>query len=185
MTTTTTHEGSVALDVETCLMECCTKMNLSIRTPKALVFIVSSAAMLSLVAACSADHVPMSAPRSVASSAASYALTTTSSTTFTLQSVTPAIQCTDASGATTTVTAGTAKLANGKFTATFATITTNGQVTTTSSQTEMGTFTQSGSTLVFKVTGAGTLTGTLDGGTLTIANYPFCGATHTAVFTRV
>jgi hypothetical protein len=119
--------------------------------------------------------------------ASSYSSSPTTSATFTLSSITPPIECVDASGATTTVTGGTLTLTNsGKFTAVFATsTTTSGGVVSTSSYTEKGSFTQSGSTLVFKAPGAGTFTATQDAGTLTIADYPYCGTTHTAIFTQV
>jgi hypothetical protein len=105
---------------------------------------------------------------------------------FTLSSVTPPIQCTDASGAVTTVTGGTLALSStGKFTAVFPTETNSDGVITSGSRTEKGTFTESGSTIKFKVSGAGAFAGTIDNGTITIANYPLCGATHTAIFTQV
>ena len=112
--------------------------------------------------------------------------TSTSSGTFILSSVTPPVSCTDASGAVTTVSGATATLSK---TGTFGIVidaqktSTTGAVTP-ETYTSSGTFTQSGSTLVFKVPGAGTFTGTLSGGTLTIPNYPYCGATHTLVFTQ-
>ena len=113
-----------------------------------------------------------------------YASSVVTTQTYVLSSVTPPIQCVDASGAVTTVTAGNAVLSsNGKFTATFTTSTTSGTVVTTQSYTEKGTFAQTGTTIVFKAAG-GTYTGTIDNGTLTIADYPYCGATHTAVFTQ-
>ena len=158
-------------------------MNFSLRTPKFLAGLATSLVMASLVAACSADRPATTMPNATASS---YSTSPTTSTTFTLSSITPPIECVDASGATTTVTGGTVTLVdNGKFTATFTTSTTSGGVVTTSSYTEKGSFTQSGSTLVFKAPGAGTFTATLDAGTLTIADYPYCGATHTAIFTQV
>ena len=145
--------------------------------------LAASAAGIALAAGCAGDE--STAPRRAAPRAPSYAASTSAGT-FTLSSVTPPIECTDASGAVTTVTGGTLSLtANGKFTATFTTRTTSGDVVTTSSYTEKGTFTQSGSTVVFKVPGAGSYTAILDNGTLTITDYPFCGTAHTAVFTQV
>lgn len=109
--------------------------------------------------------------------------TTTQS--FTLSSVTPPIACTDASGAVTTVTGGTLVLSsNGKFEATFQTQTDSNGVITTGTVTQRGSFTQSGSTLTFKVPGTGTFTGTLVDGTLTITDLPLCGTTHTVIFTQ-
>jgi len=114
-----------------------------------------------------------------------YALSALTTQTYALSSVTPPIQCVDASGAVTTVTGGNVVLSsNGKFTATFTTSTTSGTVVTTQSYAEKGTFVQTGNTIVFKAAGAGTYTATIDNGTLTIADYPYCGATHTAVFTQ-
>ncbi len=151
--------------------------------------IVGALAPLAIVlsAACTADQHNPTAPDAGARPSMSSALA--SSTTFTLSSVTPPIVCTDASGATTTVTGGTVKLSpNGKFTATFATATTSGNVTTTSSYTEKGTYSVSGSTVTFKIADGGTYTGTLattgTTTTLTIADYPLCGATHTAIFVQ-
>jgi hypothetical protein len=158
-------------------------MNCSLRIPKSLAVIATSLVMASLAAACSADRIPTTMPNA---RAASYSSSPSTSTTFTLSSITPPIQCVDASGATTTVTGGTVTLIdNGKFTATFATSTTSGGVVTSSSVTEKGSFTQSGSTLVFKAPGAGAFNATLDAGTLTVADYPYCGATHTAIFTQL
>ena len=159
-------------------------MNLSMRTPKSLAALASALVMTGLIAACSSDKMATTMPNATA---ASHASAPSTSTTFTLSSITPPITCVDAAGATTTVTGGTLTLLdNGKFTAVFTTsTTTSGGIVTTSSYTEKGTFTQTGSTLVFKAAGAGTLTGTLSGGTLTIADYPYCGATHTAIFTQL
>jgi len=134
---------------------------------------------LSLAAACSADQrLPVGPDARSPKLAASV-----TSTTYTLSSVTPPIVCTDAAGATTTVTGGTVTLSsNGKFTAQFTTETTSDGVTTTSAYAEKGSYTQSGSAITFKVSGGGTYTGTLESGTLTITDYPLCGTTHTAVF---
>lgn len=137
---------------------------------------------LAYVAACSADGRTATAPRATQ---ARYAVSNVTTTSFTLSSVTPPIQCVDASGAVTTVTGGNLALAsNGKFTATFATSTTNGSTVTTQSYTEKGTFVQTGNVIVFKANGS-SYTGTIDNGTLTIADYPLCGTTHTAIFTQV
>ncbi|HJP87315.1 MAG TPA: hypothetical protein VJ852_15085 [Gemmatimonadaceae bacterium] len=110
-----------------------------------------------------------------------------STTTYTLSSVTPPIVCTDASGAVTTVTGGTLVLSrNGKFTATFNTQTTASDGTVSAgSVSKSGSYSQSGSVITFQVPGVGTFTGTVDSanGTITIADYPYCGSTHTAVFT--
>jgi hypothetical protein len=143
-----------------------------------------TAAMFAAVAACSSDIQSPTSPLAAGTRSASTAAVVTQS--FKLSSVSPEIQCTDASGAVTTVTGGTLDLlSNGKFTATFATQTNTNGVNTTGTQTVKGTFTQSGTTFVFKVPGSGTFTGTLDSnGNLTIANLPLCGTTHTAVFTR-
>jgi hypothetical protein len=135
--------------------------------------------------ACSADTQLATSPLTGAESSARFAISATSRT-FQLSSVTPPIECTNTAGAVTTVTGGTLVLSStGKFTATFATQTTSGGVTTTDAYTEKGTFSQSGSTIVFKVPGPITYSGTIDNGTLTISNYPYCGSTHTAVFNQV
>ena len=141
---------------------------------------------VALSAACSTDsRIAPTAPAAGADLSLASALA--SATTFTLSSVSPPIVCTDASGATTTVTGGTVTLApNGKFTATFTTQTTSSDgATTTSSYTEKGTYSVSGTTVTFKVPGSGTYTGTLENGSLTIADYPLCGMTHTAIFDQV
>lgn len=141
------------------------------------------AGTLALVASCSADERTISAPRATQ---AQYAVSTVTSTSYTLSSVTPPIQCVAASGAITTVTGGTLVISsNGKFTAIFPTLTTSGGVVTTSSYTEKGTFVQTGNVIVFHVSGGGSYTGTLASGTITIADYPLCGTTHTAVFTQL
>jgi len=138
------------------------------------------ALVLSLAVACSADQRSPTDPGALSPKVVSAVVT---STTYTLSSVAPPIVCTDASGATTTVTGGTLTLSsNGKFTAQFATETTSGGLTATSSYTEKGSYTQSGSTITFKVAGGRTYSGTLDNGAVTIVDYPLCGATHTAVF---
>jgi hypothetical protein len=148
-------------------------------------FAVLTTAFTLVVAACSADQISSTGAPSASPTSANFSATVTSPANFTLSSVTPPIECTDASGAVTTVTGGTLALGSaGKFTATFTTSTTTGEAVTTQTYSEKGSFTHSGSTLVFKVPGAGTYTGTLDSGTLTIADYPFCGATHTAIFTQ-
>ena len=140
---------------------------------------------VALSAACSTDsRIAPTAPAAGADLSLASALA--SATTFTLTSVSPPIVCTDASGATTTVTGGTLTLSpNGKFTATFSTETSSGGTTTTSSYTEKGTYSVSGTTVTFKVPGGGTYTGTLENGSLTIADYPLCGMTHTAIFDQV
>lgn len=136
-----------------------------------------------LVASCSGDARTTTAPHATQ---ALYALSTATTTSFTLSSVTPPIQCVDASGAVTTVTGGTLVLSStGRFTATFATSTTSGSAVTTQNYSEKGTFVQSGNVIVFKVSGGGSYTGTIDNGTLTVADYPLCGATHTAIFSQV
>jgi hypothetical protein len=149
---------------------------------RALVAVLAPLAV-ALTAACTTDHPSPTAPVAAAGPILASALN--GPTSFTLSSVTPPIVCTDASGATTTVTGGTLTLSpNGKFTATFTTQTSSGATVSTSSYTEKGTYSVSGSTITFKVGGGGTYTGTLVNGTLTIANYPLCGATHTAVFVQ-
>jgi hypothetical protein len=142
------------------------------------------AAVTIVATACSASDQQPTAPAST--TAQGRVTVSTSSGTFVLSSVTPPISCSDASGSVTTVSGATATLGS---TGTFS-IVINAQKTsstgtvTPETYTSSGTFTQSGSTLVFKVPGAGTLTGTLSGGTLTISNYLYCGATHTLVFTQ-
>ena len=142
--------------------------------------------ILATAAACSSENQSVTAPVSAIQFATLQA-STVATTTYTLSSVTPPIQCTDAAGAVTTVTGGTLVLSgNGKFTATFNTETTASDGTiSTGSVSQRGTFTQSGSTITFKVPGTGTLTGIVDStnGTITIVDYPYCGSTHTAVFT--
>ena len=140
---------------------------------------------ITVSAACTADQHTPTGPAAGAGPSLSSALA--SSTTFTLSSITPPIVCTDASGATTTVSGGTVTLLpNGKFSAVFTTSTLSGDVTTTSSYTEKGTYSVSGSTVTFQLGGGGTYTGTLATSgtetTLTIADYPLCGGTHTAIF---
>jgi len=145
--------------------------------------VLAATGSLALVASCSSEGRATTAPRAAS---AQYALSAVTSTTFVLSSVTPPIACVDASGAVTTVTGGKLVLAsNGKFTATFMTSTTSSNVATTQSYTEKGTFLQTGNTIVFQVNGAGSYTGTLDNGTLTLADYPLCGTTHTAIFTQI
>ena len=148
--------------------------------------IAVAAVAVTLAAACSATDRQPTSPLSPAAALAR-AGTQTSSGTFVLASVTPPINCTDASGAVTTVSGATATLGSaGTFS-----IVINAQKTSTSgavtpeTYTSNGTFTQSGSTLTFKVPGVGTFSGTLSNGTLTVPNYPYCGATHTLVFTQV
>jgi hypothetical protein len=146
---------------------------------KVLIAIVFAAAT-----ACSSSDQELTAPLSMAVQART--TVSTSSGTFNLSSVTPTVSCTDASGAVTTVNGATATLSS---TGTFRLVI-NAQKTSTTgtvtleNYTNNGTFTQSGSTLVFKVTGVGSFAGTLSGGTLTVPNYPYCGATHTLVFTQ-
>jgi hypothetical protein len=141
--------------------------------------LLAFASSLAVVTSCSADGRTSTAPRATQ---VQYALSNVTTTSFTLSSVTPPIQCVDASGAVTTVTGGNVVLSSsGKVTATFATSTTSG---TTQSYSEKGTFTQTGSVIVFKVSGSN-YTGTIDNGTLTIADYPLCGTTHTAIFNQV
>jgi hypothetical protein len=140
--------------------------------------------VLAATVACSSDIQSATSPFAVAGRDANAVAATTQ--TFTLSSVTPPIQCTDASGAVTTVTGGTLVLSStGKFEATFATQTDTNGVITTGTVTQKGSFTQSGSTITFKVPGTGTFTGALVDGTLTITGLPLCGSTHTAVFTQV
>ena len=145
---------------------------------------VLTAIVLAGAAACSSSDQELTAPLSMAAQAR--ASVSTSSGTFVLSSVTPPVSCTDASGAITTVNGATATLSS---TGTFR-IVINAQKTSTTGTvtleyyTSSGTFTQSGSTLAFKVPGVGTFAGTLSGGTLTVPNYPYCGATHTLVFTQ-
>ena len=142
------------------------------------------AAVIVLATACSASDQQPTAPASI--TAQGRVSISTSSGTFVLSSVTPPISCSDASGTVTTVNGATATLGS---TGTFSVVidaqkTSSTGTVTPETYTSSGTFTQSGSTLVFKVPGAGTFTGTLSGGTLTIPNYPYCGATHTLVFTQ-
>lgn len=138
---------------------------------------------LAVSVACTAEHQPPTAPDARTPLAAK----ATTSATYTLSSVTPPIQCVDAaSGATTTVTGGMLTLAsNTRFTATFTTArtSTTGAITT-GSYTEKGTYTRSGSTITFTASDGSTFVGTVDdaAGTITIADYSFCGTTHTAVF---
>ena len=141
--------------------------------------------ILATAAACSSETQSTTGPAAATRFSALQA--SASSTTYTLSSLTPPIECTDASRAVTTVTGGTlVLLKNGKFTATFNTETTatDGTVST-GSVSKSGTYTQSGSTITFNVPGVGTFTGTVDStnSTITIADYPYCGSTHTAVFT--
>ena len=142
-----------------------------------------AAALVTMGTACSASDGQLTGPMSTT---VTPSRTATSSGTFILSSVTPPVSCEDASGAVTTVNGATATL--GK-TGTFG-IVINAQKTSTTgavtpeTYTSNGTFTQSGSTLVFKVPGVGSFAGTLSGGTLTVSNYPYCGATHTLVFTQ-
>ena len=141
-----------------------------------------AAATITLGTACSASDGQLTAPLSSTVTSR----TSTSSGTFILSSVTPPVSCTDASGAVTTVSGATATLSK---TGTFGIVigaqktSTTGAVTP-ETYTSSGTFTQSGSTLVFKISGVGSFAGTLSGGTLTVPNYPYCGATHTLVFTQ-
>jgi hypothetical protein len=140
--------------------------------------------MLAATVACSSDIQSATSPFASAGNDASVVAATTQS--FTLSSVTPPIECTDASGAVTTVTGGSLVLSSsGKFEATFATRTDTNGVITTGTVTQKGSFTQSGSTITFKVPGTGSFAGTLVDGTLTITNLPLCGSTHTVVFTQV
>ena len=149
-----------------------------------LSFMLLTAIAITAATACSPSDQELTAPFS--SAAQSRTSVSTSSGTFILSSVTPPVSCTDASGAVTTVNGATATLSS---TGTFRLVI-NAQTTSTTgavtpeTYTNNGTFTQSGSTLAFKVTGVGTFAGTLDGGTLTVPNYPYCGATHTLVFTQ-
>ena len=145
---------------------------------------VLTAIVFAAATACSSSDQALTAPLSMGAQARTSV--STSSGTFILSSVTPPVSCTDASGAVTTVNGATATLSS---TGTFRLVI-NAQKTSTSgavtpeTYTSSGTFTQSGSTLVFKVTGVGSFAGTLSGGTLTVPNYPYCGATHTLVFTQ-
>jgi hypothetical protein len=141
---------------------------------------LASLGLVAVLAACSDQS---AAPRTAADP--SFTLAAVTSTQFTLSSITPPVECTDAAGAVTTVTGGTLSLSSGgKYSAAFATSTTSSGVVTTKTYVENGTFTQKGSTLTFKVAGAGTFSGTLNNGVLTVANYPYCGATHTLIYTQ-
>jgi hypothetical protein len=145
---------------------------------------VLAAVAVTVVTACSASDRQLTAPLS-ATASQSRTTPSTSSGTFTLSSVTPPVSCTDAAGAVTTVNGATAILGNrGTFSLAISAqkTSTTGTVTPETYSTT-GTFSQSGSTLVFKVAG-GSFTGTLDNGTLTVPNYPYCGTTHTLVFTQ-
>jgi hypothetical protein len=142
---------------------------------------LATAAVLAVAAACSGEQTVTG----IQNAGSARVATSVTSTQFTLSSITPDVQCTDSNGAVTTVTGGTLKLSSdGKYSATFATSTTSGGVVSTKSYTENSTFTRSGSTLTFNVPNVGTFTGTLSNGTLTVANIPYCGATHTVVYTQ-
>ena len=95
----------------------------------------------------------------------------------------PVVVCTDASGATTSVTSGTLDLAGkNKFTLTLNIDKTSGGTTTQQVVTQPGTYSQKGDAITFKVPGVGTFTGTISNGVLTVAGYPYCGATHSLTF---
>lgn len=145
--------------------------------------ILSATGTLAFAVSCSGDGRMLTTP---GATQAHYAVSNVTTTSYSLSSVTPPIQCVDASGAVTTVNGGRLVLSsNGSFTATFATTTTNGGAVTTQSYVEKGTFVQTGNVIVFKVSGGGSYTGTIANGTITIADYPLCGTTHTAIFTQV
>ena len=95
----------------------------------------------------------------------------------------PVVVCTDASGATTSVTSGTLDLAaKNKFTLTLNVDKTSGGATTQQVVTQHGTYSQKGDAITFKVPGVGSFTGTISNGVLTVAGYPYCGATHSLTF---
>ncbi|GAC1401821.1 MAG: hypothetical protein NVSMB68_16140 [Thermoanaerobaculia bacterium] len=93
----------------------------------------------------------------------------------------PFLTCTT-STSTTTIDGGTLAVAATTYTAVFKVTETRAGTTTAWAYQDKGKVTISGTTYTFRSPGIGTFTGTLSGGTLTVGNYPYCGATHTLVY---
>jgi hypothetical protein len=122
---------------------------------------------------------------SVGTEAASLTAARTTSTIYNLTSVdgtttSPFFTC--ASSGETVNGASVELASNGSFTATLdETVTQNGTTTQQTLQAK-GRYTVSGNVVTFKYQGGSVVTGTLSGGTLTVADYPYCGGTHTLVY---
>ncbi len=97
------------------------------------------------------------------------------------QTAAPFLTCTDATS-TTQVNSGTLAVSGTSYNAAFTgTVTQNG-VTADKTYQSKGKVAVSGSTYTFRVPSAGTFTGTLSNGTLTVGGYTYCGATHTLIY---